>query len=87
MIPAAALAAIFAALGFVAWRKRKQSSSGSMNDLGSVLDETHVSDMRDSAAKLTAMRKGNNDSFVVEESGQHPVPDFNARDRPFRRHG
>ena len=78
MIPAAALAAIFAALGFVAWRKRKQSSSGSMNDLGSVLDETHVSDMRDSAAKLTAMRKGNNDSFVVEESGPHPVPDFNA---------
>ena len=43
-----------------------------------MLDETHISDMRDSAAKLTAMRKGNNDSFVVEESGQHPVPDFTA---------
>ena len=75
----AVLALIVAALGFFAWRRRKQSSSaGSLNDLGSVLDETHVSDMHDSAAKLTAMRKGNNDSFVVEESGQHPVPDFTA---------
>ena len=43
-----------------------------------MLDETHISDMRDSAAKLTAMRRGNNDSFVVEESGPHPVPDFTA---------
>jgi pilus assembly protein FimV len=75
----AVLALIVAALGFVAWRRRKQGSSeGSLNDLGSVLDETHISDMRDSAAKLTALRKGNNDSFVVEESGEHPVPDFTA---------
>ncbi|MGA2343609.1 MAG: FimV/HubP family polar landmark protein, partial [Steroidobacteraceae bacterium] len=75
----AVLALILAALGFVAWRRRKQSSSaGSLNDLGSVLDETQISDMRDSAAKLTAMRKGNNDSFVVEESGPHAVPDFTA---------
>jgi pilus assembly protein FimV len=75
----AVLALIVAALGFVAWRRRKQSSSaGSLNDLGSVLDETHISDMRDSAAKLTALRKGNNDSFVVEESGPHAVPDFTA---------
>jgi pilus assembly protein FimV len=75
----AVLALILAALGFFAWRRRKQSSpGGSLNDLGSVLDETHINDMHDSAAKLTAMRKGNNDSFVVEESGQHPVPDFTA---------
>ena len=75
----AVLALIVAALGFVAWRRRKQSSSaGSLNDLGSVLDETHVSDMHESAAKLSALRKGNNDSFVVEESGSHPVPDFTA---------
>jgi pilus assembly protein FimV len=75
----AGLALIVAALGFLAWRRRKQSSpAGSLDDVGSVLDETHVSDMRDPAAKLTAMRKGNSDSFVVEESGEHPVPDFTA---------
>jgi pilus assembly protein FimV len=75
----AALALIVAALGFIAWRRRKENSStGSLNDLGSTLDETHISDMSDSAAKLTALRKGNSDSFVVEESGQHPTPDFAA---------
>ena len=76
----AALVAIVAVLAFVAWRRRKQSSSaGSLNDLGSVLDETHVTDMGDSAAKLTAMRQGKpSDSFVVEESGEHPAPDFTA---------
>jgi pilus assembly protein FimV len=78
MVPVAVLVAIFAALGFAAWRKRKQGPTGGLNDLGSVLDETHVSDMGESAAKLTALRKGNNDSFVVEESGPHPVPDFTA---------
>jgi pilus assembly protein FimV len=78
MVPVAGLLAILAVLGFAAWRKRKNSDSGSMNDLGSVLDETQITDMNDSAAKLTALRNKANDSFVVEESGQHPVPDMTA---------
>jgi pilus assembly protein FimV len=78
-VPLGVLLAIVAALVFVAWRKRKNSSGGSMNDLGSVLDETHVSDMDESAARLSAMRNSrSNESIVVEESGQHPVPDFTA---------
>jgi pilus assembly protein FimV len=78
-VPLGVLLAIVAALVFVAWRKRKNSSGGSMNDLGSVLDETHVSDMNESAAALSAMRNSrSNESIVVEESGQHPVPDFTA---------
>jgi len=78
-VPLGVLLAIVAALVFVAWRKRKNSSDGSMNDLGSVLDETHVSDMNESAARLSAMRNTrSNESIVVEESGQHPVPDFTA---------
>jgi pilus assembly protein FimV len=77
-VPAGVLLAIILALVFVAWRKRKNSSGGSMNDLGSVLDETHVSDMNESAARLSAMRSNRNDSIVVEESGQHPAPDFTA---------
>ena len=77
-LPLAVILAIIAALGFVAYRKRKAGSSGPMNDLGSMLDETHVSDMNESAARLSAMRNRANDSIVVEESGQHPVPDFTA---------
>jgi len=81
-LPVAVLIAILAALGFAAWRKRQQSPGGSLNDLGSVLDETHVPDLSDTAAKLTAMRKGGeakaSDSIVVEESGSHPAPDFTA---------
>jgi pilus assembly protein FimV len=73
----AVLAAILALLGFAAWRRRKQGSIGSPNDFGAGFDETHVSDLEDSAAKLTSMRRGN-DSIVVEESGSHPVPDFTA---------
>jgi pilus assembly protein FimV len=78
-VPLAVLLAIILALVFVAWRKRKNSSGGSMNDLGSVLDETHVSDMNESAARLSAMRNSrSNESIVVEETGQHPAPDFTA---------
>jgi pilus assembly protein FimV len=78
-VPLGVLLAIILALVFVAWRKRKNSSGGSMNDLGSVLDETHVSDMNESAARLTALRNNRgNESIVVEETGQHPAPDFTA---------
>jgi pilus assembly protein FimV len=73
----AVLAAILALLGFAAWRRRKASSIGASGDFGAGFDETHVSDLDDSAAKLASMRRGN-DSIVVEESGPHPVPDFTA---------
>ncbi len=36
---------------------------------------TDVADFRDPTAKAAAFRKGT-DSFVVEESGEHPLPDF-----------
>jgi len=78
-VPLGVLLAIILALMFVAWRKRKNNSGGSLNDLGSVLDDTHVSDMNDSAARLSAMRNNrSNESIVVEETGQHPTPDFTA---------
>src|SRR6202034_534508 len=78
-VPLGVLLAIILALMFVAWRKRKNSSNGSMNDLGSVLDDTHVSDMNESAARLSAMRNNRgSESIVVEETGQHPAPDFTA---------
>jgi pilus assembly protein FimV len=73
----AVLAAILALIGFAAWRRRKQASSGSPSDFGAGFDDTHVADLDESTAKLAAMRRGN-DSIVVEESGPHPVPDFTA---------
>ncbi len=73
----AVLAAILALLGFAAWRRRKQSPGGSPSDFGAGFDETHASDLEESAAKLSSMRRPN-DSIVVEESGPHAVPDFTA---------
>jgi pilus assembly protein FimV len=73
-LPAAILLAILGGLGFAAWKRRGQSSIGG---LGAVMEETHVAESREATAKLSAMRKGN-DSFVVEESGPHAVPDFGA---------
>jgi pilus assembly protein FimV len=61
----------FFALLLVAARRRKQSSLGDP----SKLEDTDVADFRDPTAKLSAVRKGD-DSFVVEESGEHRQPEF-----------
>jgi pilus assembly protein FimV len=83
-LPGAILVAILVVLGFAAWRKRRQSPAGPSGDLSSFIEETHVTDMRaDPASKLAAMRKGNSDSFVVEESGEHQAPDFAAESNRF----
>ncbi len=73
-LPAAILLAILGGLGFAAWKRRGQSSLGG---LGALMEETHVAEPREAMANLSTMRKGN-DSFVVEESGPHAVPDFGA---------
>ncbi len=39
------------------------------------MEATDVADFRDPTARLGAMRKGD-DSFVVEESGEHKLPEF-----------
>jgi pilus assembly protein FimV len=74
-LPAALLLVVLGALGFSAIKKRRESPGG--GDLGSLMDETHASDLDEASAKLRTMHKGN-DSFVVEESGPHQVPDFTA---------
>jgi pilus assembly protein FimV len=79
-VPVGALVTILLVLGFVTWRKRKQSSGGSLSEFGSGLDETHVSDMNESAAQLASLRARGGDSIVVEESGQHPAPDFGGQE-------
>jgi pilus assembly protein FimV len=74
-LPAALLLVVLGALGFAAMKKRRESPGG--DDLGSLMGETHVADLEEASAKLSTMHKGN-DSFVVEESGPHQVPDFTA---------
>jgi pilus assembly protein FimV len=69
-VPAAVILAFFALL-LIAARRRKQSSL----DDSSKLEDTDVADFRDPTAKLSAVRKGD-DSFVVEESGEHRQPEF-----------
>ena len=57
-------------LAFAAWRRRQDG----MADLNR-LDATDVAGIRDSALSSQGVRKGD-DSFVVEESGEHRLPDF-----------
>ena len=58
-------------LGLVIASRRRRQSSSDLNPL----EATDISDLRDPTAHLGSMRRGD-DSFVVEESGEHPQPDF-----------
>ena len=70
-VPAAVIVAFLLVLFFAAWRRRQ----GGGNDLLNRMEATDVADFRDPTAKIGAMRRGD-DSFVVEESGEHPLPQF-----------
>jgi len=71
--PLVLLALVLGGLGFAAMRRRKSQS----DDMSRLMDDTDVADLHGSTAKLSAPRKGA-ESFVVEESGAHPAPDFTA---------
>jgi pilus assembly protein FimV len=82
-LPAAIIVALIGGLAFTSWRRRQSSGGGGGDDFPG-LDSTDISDFSDSAARLGAAR-GGDDSFVVEESGEHPIPDF--EDAPAARFG
>ncbi|MHB8721268.1 MAG: FimV/HubP family polar landmark protein [Steroidobacteraceae bacterium] len=67
--PAAVIIALFVLLA-LAWRRRQ----GGISDLNR-LDDTDIAGMRDPAFKPAGTRKGD-DSFLVEESGEHRMPDI-----------
>jgi pilus assembly protein FimV len=73
-VPAAVIIALIVLLVFAAWRRR-QGGGGSRR-----LEDSDVADFLDPSAKLAGMRKGD-DSFVVEESGEHRIPEFDVPDR------
>ena len=72
--PIALLVLVLAGLAFAAMKRRRSEARG---DLNRYMDDTDVADPRDPTSKLSALRKGN-ESFVVEESGEHPAPEFGA---------
>ncbi len=72
-MPAALVVALLGGLGFAAWKRRQGSSD---IEFGGLVD-TDVADSRDSTSKLLGVRRGE-ESFVVEESGQHERPDIRA---------
>ncbi|HZE42240.1 MAG TPA: FimV/HubP family polar landmark protein [Steroidobacteraceae bacterium] len=73
-MPAAVIAVMLAGLAIASWRRRQAGSGGGGDFPG--LDSTDISEFRDPTARISSGRGGDN-SFVVEESGEHPMPDFN----------
>jgi pilus assembly protein FimV len=71
-MPAAVIVALILLL-VIAARRRRQVGGGDLQGF----DATDITNYRDQAAKLTGRAKGE-DSFVVEESGEHPAPAFEA---------
>jgi pilus assembly protein FimV len=69
-VPLAVIIALIVVLVFAA-RRRRASGAGDLNRM----EATDVADFRDPSAKLGTLRKGD-DSFVVEESGEHRQPEF-----------
>ncbi|HEY1310732.1 MAG TPA: FimV/HubP family polar landmark protein, partial [Pseudolabrys sp.] len=69
-VPAALILAFFILLALAAWRRRQ--SVAELNRMAA----TDVGNYRDPSGKV-AGRKGE-ESFLVEESGEHPMPDLQA---------
>jgi len=74
-LPAAVIIALIAGLAIASWRRRQASGGGDGGDFPG-LDSTDISEFRDPSARVASSR-GADDSFVVEESGEHRMPDFN----------
>jgi pilus assembly protein FimV len=70
-VPVALLALVLAGLAFAAMRRRRSQD----DEMSRLMEDTDVADHGESTAKLAALRRGN-ESFVVEESGPHPMPEF-----------
>jgi len=77
-MPLGVIALLIAGLAIASWRRRQASGGG--GDFPG-LDSTDISEFRDPTARIAGGR-GGDDSFVVEESGEHRLPDFNETAEP-----
>ena len=73
LIPLAVILLALIGLAFAARRRRRSN----LSEFGH-LEATDVADVRDPSAKIAGLRRGD-DSFVVEESGEHRLPEFGAQ--------
>jgi pilus assembly protein FimV len=71
-VPVALLVVVLGGLGFAAMRRRRQDQG---SDLNRLMEDTDIAGHLDPTSKLAATRR-HSDSFVVEESGEHPAPEF-----------
>jgi len=80
-IPAAGLVALAGLLGFVAVKRRQQAPSGEFTSMAAtdVADDAHGS-----TTSMLGMGRGD-DSFLVEESGEHKAPEFGTVGEPGER--
>ena len=74
-MPLAVIVALIAGLAITSWRRRQASGGGGGGDFPG-LDSTDITEFRDPSARVASSRAAD-DSFVVEESGEHRMPDFN----------
>jgi len=70
-VPLGVIALLIAGLAIASWRRRQAGGGGDFPGL----DSTDISEFRDPTARVAGGRGGDN-SFVVEESGEHPMPEF-----------
>jgi pilus assembly protein FimV len=73
-LPAAVILALLAGLGFAAFKRKQRSEIGEFASMAAADDDVAVNE---TTAKILGIRKGD-DSFVVEESGEHRAPEFAA---------
>lgn len=76
-VPLGVIALLIAGLAIASWRRRQAGGGGDFPGL----DSTDVSEFRDPTARVAGGRSGDN-SFVVEESGEHPMPEFTETAEP-----
>ena len=76
-LPAALILALIIGL-VIAARRRRPTGGGDFPEM----DSTDITEFRDPTARLASGRAGD-DSFVVEESGEHRMPDFNEPPEKF----
>jgi len=75
-LPAAVILVLLGGLAFNSWRRRQASGGGGSGGDFPGLDATDITEFRDPSARI-ASNRGADDSFVVEESGEHRMPEFN----------
>ncbi len=70
-LPAAIIVALIGGLAIASWRRRQAAGGGGGGGDFPGLDSTDITEFRDPSARIASSR-GSDDSFVVEESGEHP---------------